>query len=99
MAQADREIARRLLHHRQHFEREENKARDLEAEAHAIRGRISAERARADQGLPHPDACPDCWVLHGKILTILPRVSPKHDKFDRWACPGCGWHYDILRDD
>ena len=96
MADADREIARRLLHHRQHFEREEGKAQKLEAEAQAIRARISAEKARADQGLPEADACPDCWVLHEKTVTMVPKVSVKHDKFDRWGCPSCGWHFDVL---
>ena len=96
MADADREIARRLLHHRQHFKREEQKAQKLEAEALALRARILAEKARADQGLPDTEACPDCWVLHGKKITMVPKVSAKHDKFDRWGCPSCGWHFDVL---
>lgn len=96
MADSDREIARRMLHHRQHFAREEKRAQELEAQAQAMRARISAEKARADQGLPEADACPDCWVLHGRKITLMPRVSPKHDKFDRWGCPGCGWHFDVL---
>ena len=96
MAEADREIARRLLHHRQHFEREERQAQKLEEEARAIRMRIGAEKTRADQGLPNPDSCPDCWVLHGKTVTVVPKVSVKHDKYDRWGCPGCGWHFDVL---
>ncbi|HXR94825.1 MAG TPA: hypothetical protein VN718_03045 [Rhizomicrobium sp.] len=96
MADADREIARRLLHHRQHFEREEGKAQKLEAEAQGIRARIGAEKGRADQGLPDADACPDCWVQHGKKVTMVPKVSVKHDKFDRWGCPSCGWHFDVL---
>jgi hypothetical protein len=96
MAEASREIAKRLLQHRHHFDTETKKAQELEAQAQSIRARISAEKARADQGLPDPDACPDCWVLHGKKITVMPRVSPKHDKFDRWGCPSCGWYFDVL---
>ncbi|HUO03072.1 MAG TPA: hypothetical protein VMU31_09850 [Rhizomicrobium sp.] len=96
MADADREIARRLLHHRQHFEREERAASDLEAQAHAIRTRIHAAKERADRGLPSPDTCPDCWVLHAKKVAVVPKVSVRHDKYDRWGCPDCGWHFDVL---
>lgn len=96
MADASREVAKRLLHHRHHFDEEIKKAQQLEAQAQSIRTGISAQKARADQGLPAPDACPDCWVQHGKKVTVVPRVSLKHDKFDRWGCPGCGWFYDVI---
>ena len=96
MADADREIAKRMLQYRQLFDSEIKKAEELEAQAQAVRARISAQNARVDQGLPMPDACPDCWVQHGKKVTVVPRVSQKHDKFDRWGCPGCGWYFDIL---
>jgi rubredoxin len=96
MAGANREIAKRLLQYRQHFEGEIKKADDLEAQAQAIRTRIGAQSERVAQGLPAPDACPDCWVQRGKAVTVLPHVSQGHDKFDRWACSSCGWHFDIL---
>ena len=96
MADAEREIAKRLLQYRQLFDVEIKKAEDLEAQAQAVRGRIGAQLARVDQGLPSQEACPDCWVQHGKKVTVVPRISMKHDKFDRWACPSCGWYFDIL---
>ena len=96
MADANREIAKRLLQYRQHFDAEMKKADELEAQALAIRTRIGAQKARVDQGLPAPDACPDCWVQRGTNVTVMPSVSQKHDKFDRWACSSCGWHFDIL---
>ena len=96
MAEVTREIAKRMLQHRHHFDGEANKADELESQAHAIRARIAAQKERADQGLPNPDACPDCWVLRGKTVSVVPRVSEKHDKFDRWGCTGCDWHFDIL---
>lgn len=96
MADAHREIAKRLLQYRQHFDNEIKKAEVLEAQAQTIRAHISAQNARVDQGLPAPEACPNCWVQHGKQVTIVPRVSQKHDKLDRWGCPSCGWYFDIL---
>ncbi len=96
MADANREIARRFLQYRQHFDTETKKADEMEAQALAIRTRISTQRARVEQGLPAPDACPDCWVQRGNRVTVVPRVSQEHDKFDRWACTSCGWHFDIL---
>ena len=96
MADVTIEIAKRMLAHRHHFDSEDKKAQELEAQARAIRARIGAQKERADQGLPDNDACPDCWVLHGKTVTVVPRVSEKHDKFDRWGCTSCGWHFDIL---
>jgi rubredoxin len=96
MADADREIAKRMLQYRQLFDSEIKKAAELEAQAQAIKARISVQQARVDQGLPTPDACPDCWVQFGKKVTVMPRVSLKHDKFDRWACPSCGWYFDVL---
>jgi hypothetical protein len=62
MADADREIAKRMLQYRQLFDSEIKKAAELEAQAQAIKARISVQQARVDQGLPTPDACPDCWV-------------------------------------
>jgi hypothetical protein len=96
MADADREIAKRMLQYRQHFDSEIKKAQEFEAQAQTVRMRIAAQLTRVDQGLPSPDACPDCWVQHGKKVKVVPRVSMKHDKFDRWACPACGWYFDVL---
>ena len=96
MADASREIAKRLLQYRDHFDSETRRAEELEAQAQTIRAHISAQKARIDQGLPAPDACPDCWVQRGKKVMVVPRVSQKHDKFDRWGCPSCDWYYDIL---
>lgn len=96
MAEVSRENAKRMLAHRHHFDSEARKADELEAQALGIRSRIAAQKERADQGLPDPGACPDCWVLHGRTVTVVPRVSDKHDKFDRWGCTSCGWHFDIL---
>lgn len=96
MADATREIAKRLLQHRHRFDGEIRRAEGLEAHAAAIRADIGVQLARADQGLPDPDACPDCWVKHGKKVIVVPGVSAKHDKFDRWRCPACGWHFDVL---
>jgi hypothetical protein len=97
MGNADLEIARRMLQHRNHVNSEIKKAGELEAQAQTIKARIGVQNARVEQGLPMPDACPDCWVQHGKKVTVVPRVSQKHDKFDRWGCPGCGWNFDVLR--
>jgi len=96
MADADREIAKRLLQYRSLFDSETKKAEELEAQAQTIRAHIGAQKARVDQGLPAPDACPDCWVQHGKKVTVVPRVSQKHDKVDRWGCPSCAWYFDAL---
>ena len=96
MADAHREIAKRLLQYRQHFDGETKKAEELEAQAQAMRAHISTQKTRLDQGLPAPDACPNCWVQRGKNVTVMPSVSQKHDKFDRWACSSCDWHFDVL---
>src|SRR3954463_3715926 len=94
MTDASVEAAKRLLQHRRHFDKETKKAEELEAQALSIRASTSAQKARADQGLPAADACPDCWVLRGKKIIIVHRVSEKNNKFDRWGCPECGWHFD-----
>src|SRR6185437_8363200 len=96
MANVGQEIAKRLLQYRQQFDNETRKAEELESQAQTMRARVSAQKARVDQGLPAPDACPDCWVQRGKNITVMPSVSQKHDKFDRWACPSCDWHFDVL---
>jgi hypothetical protein len=96
MADADREIAKRLLQYRHLFDGELKKAEELEAHAQNIRALIAVQKARVDQGLPSPDACADCWVQRGKNVMVVPRVSPGHDKLDRWGCPNCGWHFDVL---
>ncbi len=96
MADAEREIAKRLLQYRHHFDGEIKRAEEVEAQARAIRAHIGTQLARLDQGLPAPDACPDCWVQRGKNVMVVPRLSPEHDKFDRWGCPSCGWYFDVL---
>jgi len=75
MANADLEIAKRLLQYRHHFDNETKKAEEFEAQAQTIRAHISAQKARVDQGLPAPDACPNCWVQHGKKVTVSPRST------------------------
>jgi hypothetical protein len=90
------EIAKRFQQYKQYFDSEIQKAEELEAHARAIKARIGAQKERTDQGLPAPDACPECWVQSGKKVIVVPKLSPEHDKFDRWACPNCSWHFDVL---
>ncbi len=95
MADPADETRVRFEQHKNKITRERQKAQELKAEAEAIEAQTSAKLSRIQKGLPESDSCPDCWVERGDAITIVSRTAADPAHFDRWACPKCGYGFDV----
>ena len=69
------DIAIRFQQHKHRVAHERQKAKELKAQADTIKSNTNAEARRIDAGLPHPHACPDCWVGAGDTSLVVARTA------------------------
>ncbi len=89
-----KETTERLEEHKRDIENAAVEAKRLTSEAQAKDRHVQAQMLRYQQGLPSPQACPDCWMDRGEISIMRTATADDPAQFDRFACGRCGYFFD-----
>ena len=95
MADIPDELAQEYHNYKVRLQRKRAEADEYQARADQIKAEMKEQEARLSAGPSDPHSCPHCFMERGETNTIVARTAADPEHFDRWACPKCGFYFDV----
>jgi hypothetical protein len=80
------------------YEQAQTKRLNAEDEAAQFRQKEASLRdaaLRAQAPFPSGDVCPECWIMHGKVASLVSATADDPRRYDRFRCgERCGYVID-----